>query len=95
MGREWFTCIAVHGSDIFIQISSPHTYLTTYLPKLLMGAGPLAVLGATLDYRIRSLLVAPALFILCLSALGHKEWRFIIYVVPLANIAAARGMRWL
>ncbi|KIM64276.1 glycosyltransferase family 22 protein [Scleroderma citrinum Foug A] len=75
--------------------SSSHTYFTTYLPKLLLGAGPLAVLGATLDHRIRSLLVAPTLFVLFLSALGHKEWRFVMYVVPLANIAAARGMRWL
>ncbi|KAL4075052.1 glycosyltransferase family 22 protein [Scleroderma yunnanense] len=76
-------------------VSSPHAYFTTHLPKLLLGAIPLAALGFILDHRIRSLLVAPALFVLGLSTLGHKEWRFVIYIVPLANVAAARGMRWL
>ncbi|KIJ67137.1 glycosyltransferase family 22 protein [Hydnomerulius pinastri MD-312] len=75
--------------------SPAHTYFTAYLPKLLLGAIPLATLGAMLDHRIRSLLCAPIAFVFALSALGHKEWRFVIYVVPLANIAAARGARWL
>lgn len=55
----------------------------------------MAILGAALDHRIRSMLVAPLVFVAVLSALGHKEWRFIIYVVPLTNIAAARGVRWM
>lgn len=55
----------------------------------------MAILGATLDHRIRSLLVAPFVFVSLLSMLGHKEWRFVIYVVPLINIAAARGARWM
>ena len=55
----------------------------------------MAILGATLDSRIRSMLVAPLVFVSLLSALGHKEWRFIIYVVPLINVAAARGARWM
>ncbi|KIJ60396.1 glycosyltransferase family 22 protein [Hydnomerulius pinastri MD-312] len=38
---------------------------------------------------------APIAFVFALSAPGHKKWRFAIYVVPLANIAAARGARWL
>ncbi|KIK79362.1 glycosyltransferase family 22 protein [Paxillus rubicundulus Ve08.2h10] len=75
--------------------SPAHTYFTAYLPKLLLGASFLSVLGATLDHRIRSMLCAPVIFVLMLSALGHKEWRFVIYVVPLLNIAAARGTRWM
>lgn len=55
----------------------------------------MAIVGAALDHRIRSMLVAPLAFIAVLSALGHKEWRFIIYVVPLVNIAAARGAQWM
>ena len=27
--------------------------------------------------------------------LGHKEWRFIVYVVPLWNVAGARGCVWM
>ncbi|KIJ12871.1 glycosyltransferase family 22 protein [Paxillus involutus ATCC 200175] len=76
-------------------ISPVHTYFTAYLPKLLLSSSLLSVLGATLDYRIRSMLCAPVMFVLTLSALGHKEWRFVIYVVPLFNIAAARGTLWM
>ncbi|KAF8440477.1 alpha-1,6-mannosyltransferase subunit [Boletus edulis BED1] len=75
--------------------SPAHTYFTAYLPKLLLGTMPIAMLGATLDHRIRSMLIAPFVFVSALSALGHKEWRFIIYVVPLINVAAARGVRWM
>ncbi|KAI6025003.1 hypothetical protein PISMIDRAFT_90258 [Pisolithus microcarpus 441] len=75
--------------------SSPHSYFSVHLPKLLLGALPLAVLGSVLNHRIRSLLLAPFLFVLGLSALKHKEWRFVVYVIPLVNIAAARGARWL
>ena len=27
--------------------------------------------------------------------LGHKEWRFIVYVVPLWNVAGAKGCAWM
>ncbi|KAG9314937.1 glycosyltransferase family 22 protein [Chiua virens] len=75
--------------------SPAHTYFTAYLPKLLLGCVPMAILGAALDHRIRSMLLAPVVFVSLLSALGHKEWRFVIYIVPLFNIAAARGARWM
>ncbi|KAI6129890.1 glycosyltransferase family 22 protein [Pisolithus croceorrhizus] len=75
--------------------SAPLSYFSAHLPKLLLGALPLAVLGSILDHRIRSLLLAPFLFVLGLSALKHKEWRFVVYMIPLVNIAAARGARWM
>ncbi|KAH7920957.1 glycosyltransferase family 22 protein [Leucogyrophana mollusca] len=75
--------------------SPAHEYLTAHLPKLLLGSLPLAFLGAILDGRIRSLLVPPIVFVALISAMEHKEWRFIVYVVPLFNVAAARGARWM
>lgn len=53
------------------------------------------MLGAILDKRIRGLLVPYVAFIMLISGLGHKEWRFVIYSVPAFNISAARGANWL
>jgi alpha-1,6-mannosyltransferase len=48
-------------------------------------------LGFARDARIRSI-VLPALgFVFLMSFIGHKEWRFVVYVVPMLNIAAAHG----
>ncbi|KAI5119638.1 hypothetical protein M0805_009000 [Coniferiporia weirii] len=76
-------------------VSPFHTYISTHLPKLLLSCAPLAGLGFLVEGRIRSLLVSPILFMALISCLGHKEWRFVVYTVPLFNIAAARGAYWL
>ncbi|KAF7972945.1 hypothetical protein HWV62_16508 [Athelia sp. TMB] len=75
--------------------SPPLTYVTAFLPKLTLGALPLSVLGAILDSRVRSILIPCVIFVGLISCLGHKEWRFIVYIVPLINIGAARGARWM
>jgi len=75
--------------------SPAYAYFLSHLPRLLLGSLPLAVLGAALDTRVRTLIIPPIMFIGLISGLGHKEWRFIVYVVPLFNIAAARGARWM
>ncbi|KAI0306185.1 Alg9-like mannosyltransferase family-domain-containing protein [Multifurca ochricompacta] len=69
------------------------TYFSTFLPRLLMATEVFIPIGFACDARIRTL-VQPALFFTFLmSFLGHKEWRFILYVVPILNIAAAHGAR--
>ena len=97
-----------------IQVSPPHAYFTSHLPKLLMTALPLALLGTIVNYPSRpnpektptdsrqdwtlslKRFLAPSLtFMALISCLGHKEWRFIIYVVPVFNVAAAIGAEWL
>lgn len=75
--------------------SPPLTYVTAFLPKLTLGALPLSILGAIIDSRVRQIMLPCLAFVGLISCLGHKEWRFIVYIVPLINIGAARGARWM
>ena len=74
---------------------SPWYEYVVQLGKLLLSSSVLAIVGAIVDHRIRSLLWPAVLFVALMSGLAHKEWRFIVYVVPVFNIAAARGAWWL
>ncbi|KAF8805435.1 alpha-1,6-mannosyltransferase subunit [Phlegmacium glaucopus] len=85
----------VEGKSSEWGTSPPFTYVTSYLPKLLLGSLPLLFIGLITNSGIRSLLFAPLIFIGLISCLGHKEWRFIVYVVPIFNVAAARGAQWM
>ncbi|KAI0309435.1 GPI mannosyltransferase, partial [Amylostereum chailletii] len=69
-------------------VSPPHAYFSSHLPKLLLGALPLSVLGFLVDPRARATLFPALVFVGLISALGHKEWRFVVYVVPVFNVAA-------
>lgn len=42
---------------------------------------------------VRGLLVPPVAFVLLISGLAHKEWRFVVYVVPMVNVVAAVGAK--
>jgi len=65
------------------------------LPKLLLTALPLSIVGWLADVRVRTFMHPAILFVCIISALAHKEWRFVVYVVPIFNVAAARGAKWL
>ncbi|KIY44223.1 glycosyltransferase family 22 protein [Fistulina hepatica ATCC 64428] len=83
----------VHGKSSEWGTSPFHTYFTNSLPKVLLIGYPLAIVGFVLDARVRSVLAPHWVFILLISCLAHKEWRFIVYVVPVCNVAAARALR--
>ncbi|KAF8910453.1 Alg9-like mannosyltransferase family-domain-containing protein [Gymnopilus junonius] len=86
----------VQGKSAEWGTSPRHTYLTSFLPKLLLASLPLSVIGVISDRRrIFALLLPSLLFLGLISNLGHKEWRFVVYVVPVFNVAAARGARWM
>ncbi|KDQ08720.1 glycosyltransferase family 22 protein [Botryobasidium botryosum FD-172 SS1] len=76
-------------------VSPPYEYFIIHLPKLLMVSTPLSALAFIFSRKARSLLIAPIAFIGAMSCLGHKEWRFIVYVVPVFNVAAACTARWI
>jgi len=64
-------------------------YWTSALPRALMGALPLALLGVILDRRARFILAPTLIFIFLYSFLPHKELRFIFYALPIFNLCAA------
>ena len=93
MGCKLFVSSNVRSSDAVIQISPFHTYFVAHIPKLLLSSTFLVILGFLVDNRLNALVYQALSFVICLSFLGHKEWRFIIYVIPWLNVAAARGAR--
>ena len=67
-------------------------YFYSALPRMLLCALPLSMIGNRFDRRIMGLVVPPSLFVLIYSFLPHKELRFILYVIPLFNTAAGRAI---
>ncbi|CAG8557602.1 18570_t:CDS:2 [Rhizophagus irregularis] len=71
-----------------------HAYFTSFLPRLLLISLPLSVFSAFVDKRTLKFLLLMLFFVTGFSFLGHKEWRFIVYVVPIFNMCAAIGWIW-
>jgi len=72
--------------------SPPLWYFYSALPRALLGAAPLAVLGVILERRARVPMVVASTFVTLYSFLPHKELRFLFPVLPLFNVAAAAAV---
>ncbi|KAI9315695.1 hypothetical protein BX666DRAFT_1860740 [Dichotomocladium elegans] len=66
-----------------------YAYYVNFLPRLLLIAYPLALISYVTNGRVRRMLLPNLLYINLFSILPHKEWRFIMYTIPIWTIAAS------
>lgn len=78
-----------------------HFYFTSALPRLLFNpitytiCIPVGLLQTALRSFIAQLIVPNLFFVALYSLQPHKEWRFIVYVIPSFLTAAALGASWI
>ncbi|KAI8853061.1 Alg9-like mannosyltransferase family-domain-containing protein [Chytridium lagenaria] len=73
-------------------VSPFHAFFTSLIPRIAPVSFPLSFYAVVVDKRIRRIMLPAFIFVVTMSFIPHKEWRFVIYVVPLLNIAAATTM---
>jgi alpha-1,6-mannosyltransferase len=100
---EWtafyYNTIQGHSNDW--GVSPWYFYFVNALPRLMMNPTtyliciPAALLPAATRTRSLDLLVPTLVFVGLFSFLPHKEWRFIIYIIPGLTGVAAAGASWI
>ncbi|KAK8650481.1 hypothetical protein V6N13_140117 [Hibiscus sabdariffa] len=83
----WFNSVLNQSSEWGTH--SVHWYFSSALPRSLLAAYPLFMLGVLLDRRLLPLVLPALAFVVLYSKLPHKELRFIISSVPIFNLSAA------
>lgn len=100
---EWiaFYYNTIQGHSADWGVSPWHFYFANALPRLLLNPAtyllciPLAVLNASTRRRSLDILIPLLAFVALYSFLPHKEWRFIIYIVPGVTAVSAAGASWI
>jgi alpha-1,6-mannosyltransferase len=100
---EWtaFHYNTVQGHSADWGVSPWHFYFSNALPRLMMNPTtyliciPVALLNVATRARSLDLLVPLLGFVALYSFLPHKEWRFILYVIPGLTGIAAAGASWI
>lgn len=100
---EWiaFYYNTIQGHSADWGVSPWHYYFVNALPRLLLNPAtyllgiPIAVLNAATRRRGLDLLIPLFSFVALYSFLPHKEWRFIIYIIPGLTAVSAAGASWI
>ncbi|KAJ4989259.1 Alg9-like mannosyltransferase [Stagonosporopsis vannaccii] len=100
---EWiaFYYNTIEGHSADWGVSPWHFYFSNALPRLLLNpltyllCIPVAVLNAATRRRSLDLLIPLLSFVALYSFLPHKEWRFIIYILPGLTGVASVGASWI
>lgn len=100
---EWiaFYYNTIQGHSADWGVSPWHYYFTNALPRLLLNPAtyllclPVAVLNTATRRRSLDLLIPLLSFVALYSFLPHKEWRFIIYIIPGLTGISAAGASWI
>lgn len=100
---EWtgFYYNTIQGHSADWGVSPWYYYFANALPRLMLNpmtylvCMPIAVLNPTSQRRSLDLLVPLLSFVAVYSFLPHKEWRFILYVIPGLTAVAADGAAWI
>ncbi|KAF2035925.1 hypothetical protein EK21DRAFT_96519 [Setomelanomma holmii] len=100
---EWtaFYYNTIQGHSADWGVSPWHYYYANALPRLLLNPAtyalciPVALLNASTRKQSLDLLVPLLSFVGVYSFLPHKEWRFIIYIIPGLTGIAAAGASWI
>ena len=69
-------------------------YFYSALPRALLSAVAFIPFGiySQKSHQLSLLIIASLVYVLIYSILPHKELRFVIYVIPVLNVAAAQGV---
>ena len=94
---EGFYYNTILGKSSDWGVSPPQYYFTNALPKLMLNPVtyllliPIAIGHPATQSRCFALLLPSLAFVLTYSFLPHKEWRFIIYIIPSLTAVASVG----
>ncbi|ENI07399.1 glycosyltransferase family 22 protein [Bipolaris maydis ATCC 48331] len=99
---EWtgFYYNTIQGNSANWGVSPWYFYFANALPRLMLNpitylvCIPIAVSNPASQRRSLDLLIPLLSFVAIYSFLPHKEWRFILYVIPGLTAVAADGAAW-
>ncbi|KAJ3022843.1 dolichyl-P-Man:Man(7)GlcNAc(2)-PP-dolichol alpha-1,6-mannosyltransferase [Thoreauomyces humboldtii] len=91
---------AVENGSVAYGTSPFHAYLTKLVPRICLFGIPLGIAAVATDVRGCARYFLPVVFFVGgFSFLPHKEWRFVLYIVPILNalsgvVVARWARRW-